>query len=158
VRGLSTDGKKMAAASRTGDGPLVCVTITHPDLAEPIYVINDIKPVTRDGHDFLALPFRITLPDERKDQLPEATLELDNVERSVGQAILALATKPSITVEIVRIKSKVTVEQGPWSMKLVSCTINRLVIQGRLGMPGILTEPYPGNTYNPATFPQLFDI
>ena len=157
MRTLTVDGRKMIVASRTADGPLVCITLDHPDLAEPIYVVNDIQPVTRSGNEFLALPFRFKMPDEREDSLPEATIEIDNVDPSIGQAVLGLSSRPTVTVEIVRVLDRVTVEQGPWTFSLISATITRLVVSGRLGMPAILNEPYPGNTYNPTTFPQLFD-
>lgn len=157
MRTLSVGGRRMIVASRTGDGPLVCVTLTHPDLPAPIYVVNDIQPCTRSGHDFLALPFRVRFPDEREDSLPTMSLEIDNVDPAIGQAVLALNGKPKVTVEVVRIDDKLTVERGPFTMRLESATITRLVISGALGMPPILMEPYPGDTYNPANCPQLFD-
>lgn len=157
MRTLTAGGRRMVVASRTADGPLVCVTLTHPDLAEPIYVVNDIQPCTRDGHDFVALPFRVKFPDEREDALPTMTLEIDNVDPAIGQAVLALVGKPKVTVEVIRVSDKLSVERGPFSFRLESATITRLVVKGLLGMPPILMEPYPGDTYNPANCPQLFE-
>jgi hypothetical protein len=157
VRTLTVGGRKMIVASRTGDGPLVCVTLTHPELAETLYVVNDIQSCVRDGNTFVAYPFRITFPDAREDAMPTATIEIDNVDRAIGEAVLALSSKPDVTVEVVRVSDVLSVEQGPWTMQLIACTITRLVVSGQLGMPSILSEPYPGGTYDPATFPQLFN-
>ena len=137
--------------------PLICITLNHTSLSAPIYVVNDLVPCTRDGHDFAALPFRMVWPNARADALPTATIELDNVDRSIGLAVLGLPSRPSVTVEVVRIKDKLSIERGPFTFKLVSASITRLVVSGQLAMPAWMMEPYPGNTYNPASHPQLFD-
>src|SRR5690606_39131359 len=61
--------------------PLVCLEITHPELPTPVRVVNDTQALTSNGETFVALVFRIQLPDDLDKQMPRARLALDNVGR-----------------------------------------------------------------------------
>jgi hypothetical protein len=62
---------------------LTLLEITHPSFSVPARIVNDVQNITVGGHEFIALPFRISLPDDIAGKIPQASLEIDNVSRDL---------------------------------------------------------------------------
>src|SRR5690625_6037672 len=84
--------RNMLAVSAEAD-LLVALEIHHEDLEEPIRVVNDtidLDVALWDGDEwqeikFIACPFDLSLPDDVDQQIPKATLTVDNICRELTQ-------------------------------------------------------------------------
>ena len=156
MKSVSSLFKQAAFAPETDQALLLCLTIDHADLAEPIRVVNDGVDLVRSAGTFLAYPFRIALPFDRDDELPRVVLSIDNVDRSIVLTVRSLSSPPSITLEAVLSDSPDTVEVSLPDFVLKSATYDKLTVEGELSFEDILNEPYPGGTFRPALFPGMF--
>lgn len=95
MAGAYTQAGRTNLLATSADEPfLILLEITHPDLAEPVRVVNDTVDasiVQDDGSGtavdiaFVACPFQITLPDDVDQQIPKAQLSVDNIGRELTQ-------------------------------------------------------------------------
>lgn len=91
--------------------PLVLLELTHPDISPPIRVANDFTPLDEDeplqpnvpyfyGNKlWQAFPFDVSLVNNSAG-IPEAKLRIQNVDRRIGQALLAISDPIRISVTV----------------------------------------------------------
>lgn len=149
---MITDDLRRDAWSSESNLPLILLTIDHDDLAEPIRVVNNKENVTSSGDVFVAFPFQITLPDANEDSPPKSKLIIDNVSREIGQAIRAISTPPSLTIQVVRQETPNVVEVEFVGMYLTNVTYDALQVAADLAFEDLTREPYPAYTFSPANF------
>lgn len=86
-----SDAARRNLLATSADEPyLTLLEIRHPDLAEPVRLVNDVENITINNPDlgplvYIACPFRLVKPDDVDQQLPRATLEVDNIGRELTQ-------------------------------------------------------------------------
>jgi hypothetical protein len=153
---LSAAALQAVLAQQTGEVFLACLTITHPELATPIRIVNDRQNLMRAAGTYIAFPFECPMPDSDDQKLPQVEIRIDNVDRSITSALRGLAGKPTVTLEIVLADSPDTVEAGPFPFSLFDATYSALVVQGRLAFEDMLNEPFPKDSFTPSLFPGLF--
>ena len=156
-RQLSLSAVQSLLAQETEKVWLVCLTIDHADLTSPIRLVNDKQDLTRTAGTFTAFPFQVTLPSEDEQETPRATLTIDNVDRTVIQALRSITSAPDITIEVVLQDSPNTVEAGPFEFQLHSITYDAQAIRGDLGYQSdFLNEGFPKLAFTPNTAQGLF--
>lgn len=62
---------------------LVLLEITHPYLSEPLRLVNDNKDIVSMSNNYMAMPFDITRQDDIQGELPQISLKISNVGRSL---------------------------------------------------------------------------
>jgi hypothetical protein len=156
VKSISARARAAIGAQETGDEPLVALTITHADLVEPIRIVDFPEDVEKGGETFATWPFRVTLPGESKDELPAVSLEIDAVDRTITDQLLALTGEaPAVEFEVVLAATPDTTEWGPFHFQMRAPQIDVGLITAELGLPPVLDEPCPGGRMTPATHPAL---
>ena len=155
-RNLTLTAKQAIYAPQTSQVFLSLLEINHPDLLSPLRFVNNSKDVTSRSNVYLAYPFLIDLPEESAERISQVTLQIDNVDRAIVQAIRPLTSKPTIALEEILASSPDTVEAGPFLFSLENVRYNALVIEGNLAFEDILNESFPGESFTPATHPGLF--
>jgi uncharacterized protein DUF1833 len=142
---------------------VVLVTITHPTLITPenpagaLYFCSDARPFKSRGNTYQNFPFTMTVPDDDDQHLPQATLAIDNIDRSIYAAVRNMGTVPAtILFDLVSSETPDTFEysSGPLTMRDVK--VDALTVTGTLGFEAILNEPFPGDLITPATIPGVF--
>lgn len=81
------------------DPPLVFLTLDHADFAVPIRVVWDVEDYTLSGDRYIGFPFEIVLPTDT-DDAPRGRITIQNVDRSVGEAVRNLSGPPSVVIQI----------------------------------------------------------
>lgn len=153
---VSAAGAAAMAAEQTGEEFVTLVTIDHEDLASPIRVCDQEPDLVSRGNTFVAFPFQIVLPEDRDDELPRSSIQVDCVDRTILAAIRALTSAPTVTVECVLRSQPDTLEYGPFEMTLRPIRYDMLVIEGDLNVARILDEPGEQLSYTPDVAPGLF--
>lgn len=153
---VSNTFKGKAFARETDEAFILLLTLSHADLAEPIRVCSDSADVVSGGDTFTAFPFELLPPNDSDDSPPQASLKIDNVDRSIVQAIRTITSPPTLLMEIVLASDPDTIEVTWNDFTLVDVEYDALVVAGNLVQEDFTVEPYPALTMNPADFPAIF--
>lgn len=153
---VSATAKAALFAQETDEAFLPLLTVEHEDLDQPYHFVDNPVNVVSRGRTYLGFPFQVDLPPQDPDRPPRVRLTIDNVDRRIVQALRAIDTPPTITLEIVLASDPDTVEAGPFVMTLANADYDAVQIEGDLAHQDVLNEPFPGDTFNPAAFPGLF--
>lgn len=166
MRVLSLNFRQELFGQESGEVPILLVTITHPELAEPIYLSTDpterfsTDPLmyrTRSREiDFLYAGIDVTLPDEQDKSPPASKLTIANVTRGLIPLARSVSTPPAVKIEVVLASDPDTVEMTWPAMDMTNLTYDASFLTFDLTIDALVTEPYPSGTFSPASFPGLF--
>ena len=156
ARTISDVFKEALLQRETDERVVVLLTIEHPDLAEPLRLCLNPKPITSRGHVYSFFPFQITLPEEREDQAPVARLVIDAVDLVIVSVLRQIEAAPTVTIELVLASSPDTVEyQGaPMLWRSIAYTVT--TVDGTLQGPRIFYSRFPAEVFSPATTPGVY--
>lgn len=143
-------------AEQTPEIFLECLTVNHPSLSTPLFFVNDTVDLVRTAGTFIAYPFQIHLPEQTDQQMPQVTLVIDNVDRSIGEHVRALTSAPTITLEVVLASSPNTVEAGPFVLTASAAQYDAMQVSFTLGYESIMDEPANKWSLTPAIAPAAF--
>ena len=153
---LSTPAQQAIFAQETGDAFIVLLTISHAALPEAIRVTSDEVITVSNGETFVPFPFDLVLPNDIDSKSYRAKLVIDNVDRSIVQAVRSLATAPGVLIQIVRAATPDVIEAQFVDFSLTNVTYDAYRVQGDLTVEDFTAEPYPATIFSPGLFPGLF--
>ena len=155
-RGVSNVFKSAVFGQETDEAFLVLLKIDHADLSEPIRVSSDGINTVSNGETFVAYPFELSLPSNPETGISQAQLTIDNVSQDIITSIRNIIAPPSITIQVVLASDPDTIEVEFSGFELQNVQYDALVISGTLTIESFMSEPYPGGSFLPSTFPGLF--
>ena len=166
MRTLSLNFRKAIFAQESGEIPIFVLTITHPDLDDPIYLSTDATtrlstdPLTYGtisrGITYLYAASSVTLPDEQDKSPPACKLTIENVTRGLIPLARSVSTPPTVKIEAVLASALDTVEMTWPVMDMSHLSYDAATLEFDLTMDALTSEPYPAGTFSPASFPGLF--
>jgi hypothetical protein len=143
-------------AAETEEVFVILLTLTHPDMAEPLRVSSDAVDTDSRGNIFIAYPFNLSLPDDEDNRPPRARLAIDNIDRQIMQAVRQLTSSPTVLLEIVRAAAPDVVEAKFEDFRFTNISYDSHMIEGDLTVEDFTAEPYPAASFSPSLFPGLF--
>ena len=146
-------------AQQTGEVFLSICSITHASILNgPLRVVNDLQGLTSNGNVYAAFPFQVTLPADGLDGSPRVRLVLDNIDRTIVQAIRSIppGEPPTVQVDLVLASQPDVVEISFPNLTLRNVDYDQFVVEGDLALDEDDREPIPYQTFTPATSPGLF--
>jgi len=143
-------------AQQTAEVYLELLTITHDDLAAPLYFVNNTTNVTSRGNEYIAFPYKLILPQDSEETMPRTTLQIDNVDRQIVDTIRSISSPPSLSIEIVLASSPDTVELEALGMRLEQAKYDVMEVTGALVFEDILSQAFPSHRFDPSTTPAIF--
>lgn len=157
MRQVSQRALQAMLAQETPEVFVSCLKIEHPSLPAPILLACNTEPLVRAGGTYQPYAFRIRLPDQRDDQIPQVQVSVDNVDLSVNEALRTLVGMPKVTLDVVLASQPDTIEAGPFECSLQTATSTADTIEGTLGYEDdVFAQAVPGQNYLPANSPGLF--
>lgn len=155
-RDTSTTFRNAVMAQETGEVPLLLLTLDHADLSVPIRVVNNSKDIVSGGETFIAFPMEITLADDPEERMPQASISIDNVDRSIVTAVRTITSAPTITIELILASDPDTIEASYDNFTMKSISYDSLTVTGTLTIEDFTLEPFPGGSMLPGNFAGLF--
>jgi len=143
-------------SQETSDGLITLLTIKHDSLPEPYRFCDNSEDIDSREETFLAFPFNLSLPDEKNDEIPQARLSIDNVDRLLVESIRSIQSEVEIVIEIVLLSDPDTVEVGPFRFGLRNVRYNSTTIEGTLQYENLLDRKFPRFAFDPTITPTLF--
>lgn len=148
--------KQASNAVETEEIFLMLLDITHPDIPEPLYFVDNTVSITSNGVVYQPYPFRITLPEDTEGVLPEVKLTIDNVDRTLTEAIRGFSNPPEVTLRVILASIPDTVEMQIDNLKLRSIKFDAFSMTGALIIDSPMSRRFPASTFNPKQYPALF--
>ena len=99
MRTISASFRQSVESRFQDDANLIFVTLSHPLLSDPVRVVSDTHSYVRSGFTWIGFPFDILLLSD-DDNPPKATIEIQNVDRVIGNTIQPLTTPPRLMIEL----------------------------------------------------------
>lgn len=155
ARTLSSRALQALFAQETDEVFILLLTINHINLLEPIRVCSDAKDVVSRGNTYLAFPFELSLPTDLAEQMPQAELQIDNIDRRIVQAVRLINSPATVQIEGVLLSTPDVVELA-WTMTMREVTYDVLTVTGSLRFEEIFVEAFPKDRVTPATIPAVF--
>ncbi len=143
-------------ASGTGEVFFILLTLSHPQLPEPIRVTSDAVATVSREQVFSPFPFDLTLPDDAEGAAPAARLSIDNIDRRVVMAVRLLQSAAYVLIEIVRAAAPDVIEAKFEDFRLTDISYDSQVVAGNLTLEDFVSEPFPAAIFSPGLFPGLF--
>lgn len=139
-------------AQRTSVVYLARILVEHPNLSNPIRLVNDkVNHTDGSSNTWQAFPFKIIFPNDVEETVPTAELVVSNVSRELTKKIRTLSSKPDVTIDAVTDQDFDTVEMGPYSFVLRGYEADAGEIRFTVGpAQDFLSEPFPVNRFLPS--------
>lgn len=148
----SVELRQSAFAADTEDVWLLLLTLTHPDLQEPIRIVNDVSEITSNGNRFFPFGFDFEFPFDAPDRAPEARISIDNVSLELIETIRSISSPPTVRMDFIRAAAPDVLELTLDGFRLRDTTWDSDRISGVLAQEDIITEGYPADAFTPASF------
>lgn len=157
-RTLSTAAIRANNAQETGEAYAILLTINHVSLSQPIRVTSASLDITSNSNLFTAIPFDLILPDSQDGSIPRAQLSIDNIDRSIVEAVRSLepGSKASVLIQVVLESTPDQLEVEFIDFYLSNVTYDQYLVRGDLTIENFLSKPYPEGTMSPKYFGGLF--
>lgn len=167
---LSQALKEAYAAAPAGVVIYHTLELMHPAFSMPIRVVRDYSDLTarleasaplNPGAQvtFTGFAFEFTKPDTGANGVPQMTIEIDNVDRSIVANIDAAMITPQMITVIYRefISTDLSAPQNnpPLTATVLAITATTPKITATVGFPNLLNYRFPRMAYDPQNFPGL---
>jgi hypothetical protein len=172
---LNSAFRQAIEASASSELLLCFATITHPQLAMPIYTVCDVVDYIYNGNRFYGVPFDFTLLTDN-DKPPVCTIRIQNVDQIIGNAVLALNTVwPRLLLQVMagsdwgpvftdgptqrRTRSPLgtpTVEYQANHLRINKVTCDAISVQGDITSIDLTREPWPSTRATKDRLPGLY--
>ncbi len=152
---------------QTADFPLVFLTITHSELAEPIRVVNDPENFMLDGKEHTGFDFKIELLTDN-DQPPRAQLTVQAVDRRISNTLLKIVNPAQIELQVID-SGQFNLDVSPRTeimtavrayrarkLYLADVTGDKLMVSGTLRSWDYTQDTWPALRATEARFPGLY--
>lgn len=154
-RSLSAIMQTEALAQETDAAFWALLELSHPTLATPLRFCTNNETVPRLDVDWNPAFFEVTLPEESDDKLSKVTLAIENIDRTLLDALRALATPLSVALYVATSADEDLVV-GPFEFTWRDTQYDAVVIQASLEAEDLLNQRYPRDEFVPSRFPGLF--
>jgi len=131
--------------------PLVCLTISHPNLSPSIRLVNDRADLARSAGTFNAFPFTFKLGNRSDSEIPFGEIIADNVSEDIITGIRGLASvRPKILYECVFVSEPDDVVQGPLEFVLVGASAPMATVTLQIALDyEFLNSAFPKDIFSP---------
>ena len=157
TRALSPRAIRSALAHESGDAFILLFEFNDPNPPYTVYrAANNTEDVTSNGNLYTACWFNFNLPADDDEAPKGVQIQIDNVDmRMIG--LLRNVTEPiDCRLLVVVAATPDTVEMELTDLKLVQVVWSAQTIEGTLTSDDPLNQVYPGDIYEPRTFPGCF--
>lgn len=152
------------AVATAGDPPLDTIQISHPSLADSIYLVKNREDLTLTLETglpvlFKGCGFRMALPPSGDDGLQELTIAVDNVDRQVSDFLDSVKTsKAPVQVTYRPYLASVRTEpqmDPPLVLFLGDAKVTVFEATGRASFADLINKKFPAQMYTRSRFHSL---
>jgi hypothetical protein len=165
MRTLSLNFREAINAEESGEVAIFLLTITHPDLDEPIRLSTDptervsdvplVYKTVSQSEDFIYVPMQVIIPDEREGSAPRAQFRICNVTRELTEFVRSTTTPAQARIQLVMASDLDEVEvESPW-LDIISVNNSARDLTFDMTLNSMAAEQWPVDSMDPSAFPSL---
>jgi len=154
-RNLSDIVKTQMLAQETDAAFWILLELSHASLSTPLRFCTNNETINRLGVDWYPSFFDVNLPSEQPEQLPKVTLTIENIDRTLIDALRALDTPLAVKLYVAT-SADVDLAVGPFEFTWRDTQYDATTIQASLESEDLLNQRYPKDEFIPSKFPGLF--
>jgi hypothetical protein len=144
-------------AQESGDPFLTLVTLTHPDFAGPVRLVNNQEDIISNGQTFIAFPLEITLPtDDDAGVAREISITFANTSLELVDELRSVQTPVNVQLDLILASTPDIIEFSFQEFKLRTVSFDQMSVQAKLFMDDFLNVELTSESYSPAIYPGLF--
>lgn len=138
--------------------PIFLLEIDHPDAPDLIRVAhNTIGSFTHLGNEYVGVAFRFSPLSQKQNEMPTATLQVDNVGRELTDWIVQTNGGRGAEVRfLIVLPTDPDTVQWEQTLYLKSVDISSRSVSADVGIEEMLSRPAFPATFNPTNDPALF--
>lgn len=156
-RNYSDQFKSTLSSVNSEEAPYILLEISHSELSSPVRVINDTQDLTCNGNIYIGCPFRALMPDDFENQLPKASIAIDNVSKDLMYWIEQSGGAKDSTVRFMQVmRSRPDLIEWEITMNLCNISCTPKEITGELGYENLFTKPAVSMQYRNSNSPGIF--
>jgi len=157
ARAYSAEYKSTLASTAAPEAPITLLEIDHADLSQPVRVVNDTSNVISNGVEYIACQFRCDMPSDFENQLPKATLSVDNVGKELMYWVETSGGGKGAAARFIQIMRS-RPDQIEWeiSMDLTNIKATTSEVTADMGYDNIFTRPAISMRFDKFTAPGIF--
>lgn len=167
ARAISSSLRRVLLLQESGEAIVCFFTISHPSLAEPVRLASDGVDYEYDGESWIGFPFRCQLLTD-DETAPRCQIELQNVDRRIGDALQALTSTVRLQIDIVAASEfdqdadprtpigTPPVEYSAAHLRLANVSVDAMMITGDIVSRDYSQDAYPGRLASQDRFPGLY--
>lgn len=164
-RDTSVTFRQAVYGQQTEEALLILMKIDHEDFSglslDPLrFTSNGVDTTsTVDGSSetYVTYPFKIILPSNVESGITHGSIVIDNINRDIVSAIRQIGSEPcDVSIWVVLASSPNIVEAEFTGFRFSKISYDDFTISGEITIESFLSEPFPGDTFLPGTFPGLF--
>lgn len=151
---LSANALKAFLGRETDEVALFLITLDHASFDNPIRVVSDTKDIVSNGETFTGFPFELTIPTDNETS-PMAQLNIANVDRSIGNALVGLTQALDVKMELILASDPDVIERVWDNFEMINIKIDAMSVSGQLVVRSKTAEPWPNKMVTAKSFPAL---
>lgn len=156
ARTLSARGVRSALALHSTDAWIVLLTLRDPASGAIYRSALNTEDIVSRGNIYTAVYFTFSLPNDDDEAPKGMSISIDNVDLRLVGLLRAITQPLQITFEIVIAATPDVVEMTLSDMLMREVTWDQSTIEAQLVSDDPLNQRFPGDIYEPRTFPGLF--
>ena len=153
---ISERAKAAILAPETGEVFLYLAEISHEQMEQPLYFVDNTENILSNGKLYLACAFKYTPPSFSTAESRPARIALDNVDRQLIDIIRPFNTPFKMTFSTILASQPNLIEDGSHKFILRNVSINNYQISGDLYDFYLADRQIPKDSYTPFDCPGLF--
>lgn len=143
-------------AQESNDPFLTLITLSHPDWAEDVRLVNNSVDITSRGNVFMAFPVKIRLSADDGETAKTFSLELDNVSLELVDKIRTVTTAIGVKLEMILASLPDDIQISYSELEIATITYNKSKIQASIVLDNFLNTELTSERYGPINYPGLF--
>ncbi len=117
--------------SLSGKAPIYALEITHPNLTEPARIVGDRIPHVIENHTYMPVAFRASPPAIKKGEVPQASIEIDNVGRQLTHWFQVTQGGRGAKMRVMKVlRDPVTAVSSPvWQLPSLAVGVSQITME-----------------------------
>lgn len=155
-RVISSRALQAMLSRETKEVFLICLRLMHKSFST-IRVVNNTQAIERNDGIYAPAGFRLRLPNDSDEPVTEASIQFDNIDGEVLEAIRTIDGRPTVSFDVVLASTPDVIEAGPFNFAIMDAKYDSNVVNCVLGFEeDILSQSVSKGEYNPGNSPGLY--
>ncbi|HXK71967.1 MAG TPA: DUF1833 family protein [Clostridia bacterium] len=135
---------------------ILLITLDHETLEDSIRICSGGQNIVHLGDTYIYYPFDMKIPDDTADNVPQATLIIENITPTIITALRSISSEISVNIKLILASDPDTIEIEFTDMFISHISYNALTIEATIKAENYLTSYLVKDSFVPSQFPGLF--